>query len=188
MTHRPRARPGDRRRPAGARPGRAPGLALDVGRLLTSADSPRLARRSHALNPQAENHSGLLDSPAAILPSHLAAHATDRARSLTRPSRLRRSLSKFALVINLKRRQALGLTITPSVRIARQQPVELKGARASVVCWGVMRSGMLRYPLSAGSNLVSRAKSSAASSPVAQRSLLRPLASAHRPGQTPGSP
>jgi len=35
-----------------------------------------------------------------------------------------------------------------AVRVARQQPFELKvAARASVVCWGVMPSGMLRHPL-----------------------------------------
>ena len=38
--------------------------------------------------------------------------------------------------------------IHQAVRIARQQPFELKvGGRASVVCWGVMPSGMLRHPL-----------------------------------------
>jgi hypothetical protein len=38
--------------------------------------------------------------------------------------------------------------IRQAVRIARQQPFELKlGARASVVCWGVMPTGMLRNPL-----------------------------------------
>ena len=39
-------------------------------------------------------------------------------------------------------------TIKQAVRIARQQPFELNvGARASLVCWGVMPSGMLRHPL-----------------------------------------
>lgn len=39
-------------------------------------------------------------------------------------------------------------TIKQAVRIARQQPFELKvGGRVSVVCWGVMPSGMLRHPL-----------------------------------------
>lgn len=38
--------------------------------------------------------------------------------------------------------------IRQAVRIVRQQPFELNvGARASVVCWGVMPSGMLRHPL-----------------------------------------
>jgi hypothetical protein len=38
--------------------------------------------------------------------------------------------------------------IRQAVRIARDQPFELQvGARASVVCWGVMPSGMLRHPL-----------------------------------------
>jgi hypothetical protein len=38
--------------------------------------------------------------------------------------------------------------IRQAVRIARQQPFELNvGARASVVCWGIMPSGMLRHPL-----------------------------------------
>jgi hypothetical protein len=38
--------------------------------------------------------------------------------------------------------------IRQAVRIARQQPFELNmGARASVVYWGVMPSGMLRRPL-----------------------------------------
>jgi len=38
--------------------------------------------------------------------------------------------------------------IRQAVRIGRQQPFELRiGARASVVCWGVMPSGMLRHPL-----------------------------------------
>jgi hypothetical protein len=38
--------------------------------------------------------------------------------------------------------------IRQAVRIARQQPFELEvGARASVVCWSVMPSGMLRHPL-----------------------------------------
>jgi hypothetical protein len=37
--------------------------------------------------------------------------------------------------------------IRQAVRIARDQPFELQvGARASVVCWGVMPSGMLRHP------------------------------------------
>jgi hypothetical protein len=37
--------------------------------------------------------------------------------------------------------------IRQAVRIARLQPFELKvGARASVVCWGVMPSGILRHP------------------------------------------
>jgi ATP-dependent DNA ligase len=37
--------------------------------------------------------------------------------------------------------------IRQAVRIAREQPFELNvGARASVVCWGVMPSGMLRHP------------------------------------------
>jgi hypothetical protein len=41
--------------------------------------------------------------------------------------------------------------IRQAVRIARQQPFELNvGARASVVCWGVMPSGMLRHPLFLG--------------------------------------
>jgi hypothetical protein len=40
------------------------------------------------------------------------------------------------------------IAIKQGVRIARQQPFELKvGALASVVCWGVMPSGMLRHPL-----------------------------------------
>jgi len=39
------------------------------------------------------------------------------------------------------------LKIRQAVRIARLQPFELKvGARASVVCWGVMPSGILRHP------------------------------------------
>ena len=39
-------------------------------------------------------------------------------------------------------------TIKQAVRVARDQPFELNvGARASVVCWGVMPSGMLRHPL-----------------------------------------
>jgi ATP-dependent DNA ligase len=38
--------------------------------------------------------------------------------------------------------------IRQAVRIARDQPFESKvGARAFVVCWGVMPSGMLRHPL-----------------------------------------
>ena len=38
--------------------------------------------------------------------------------------------------------------IRQAVRIARQQPFELKvGSSAAVVCWGVMPSGMLRHPL-----------------------------------------
>jgi len=33
------------------------------------------------------------------------------------------------------------------VRIARHEPFELKvGAPASLVCWGIMPSGMLRHP------------------------------------------
>jgi hypothetical protein len=40
------------------------------------------------------------------------------------------------------------IAIRQAVRIARQQPFELEvGARASVVCWGVMPSWMLRHPL-----------------------------------------
>ena len=40
------------------------------------------------------------------------------------------------------------MEIRQAVRIARDQPFELRvGARASVVCWGVMPSGMLRHPL-----------------------------------------
>jgi hypothetical protein len=40
------------------------------------------------------------------------------------------------------------VAIRQAVRIARQQPFDLRvGARASVVCWGVMPSGMLRHPL-----------------------------------------
>jgi hypothetical protein len=38
--------------------------------------------------------------------------------------------------------------VRQAVRITRQQPYDLQvGARASVVCWGVMPSGMLRHPL-----------------------------------------
>ena len=38
--------------------------------------------------------------------------------------------------------------IRQAVRIARREPFELKiGARASLVCWGVIPSGMLRHPL-----------------------------------------
>ena len=38
--------------------------------------------------------------------------------------------------------------IKQAIRIARQQPFALNvGNRASVVCWGVMPSGMLRHPL-----------------------------------------
>ncbi len=41
--------------------------------------------------------------------------------------------------------------IRPAVRIARQQPFELKiNARASLVWWGEMPSWMLRHPLSVG--------------------------------------
>jgi hypothetical protein len=41
--------------------------------------------------------------------------------------------------------------IRQAVRIARQQPFELRsGAPAAVVCWGVMPSGMLRHPLFLG--------------------------------------
>jgi ATP-dependent DNA ligase len=41
--------------------------------------------------------------------------------------------------------------IRQAVRIARHHPFELEvGARASVVCWGVMPSGMLRHPLFLG--------------------------------------
>jgi ATP-dependent DNA ligase len=41
--------------------------------------------------------------------------------------------------------------IRQAVRIARQQPFELKvDAKASVVCWGVMPSGILRHPLFLG--------------------------------------
>jgi len=41
--------------------------------------------------------------------------------------------------------------IRQAARIARQPPFELKmGARASVVCWGVMPSAMLRHPLFLG--------------------------------------
>jgi hypothetical protein len=37
--------------------------------------------------------------------------------------------------------------IRQAVRIARHEPFELKiGARASLVCWDVMPSGMLRHP------------------------------------------
>jgi hypothetical protein len=40
------------------------------------------------------------------------------------------------------------MRIRQAVRIARRQPFELRmGARASVVCWGVMPRGMLRHPL-----------------------------------------
>ena len=40
------------------------------------------------------------------------------------------------------------MQIRQAVRIARDQPFELKvGMRASLVCWGVMPSGMLRHPL-----------------------------------------
>jgi hypothetical protein len=40
------------------------------------------------------------------------------------------------------------IMIERAVRIARDQPFELAvGGRASVVCWGVMPSGMLRHPL-----------------------------------------
>ena len=38
--------------------------------------------------------------------------------------------------------------IKQAVRVARQEPFELKvGLKAAVVCWGVMPSGMLRHPL-----------------------------------------
>ena len=38
--------------------------------------------------------------------------------------------------------------IRQAVRVARHEPFELtEGGRASVVCWGVMPSGMLRHPL-----------------------------------------
>ena len=38
--------------------------------------------------------------------------------------------------------------IKQAVRLARQEPFELNvGARASLVCWGVMPSRMLRHPL-----------------------------------------
>jgi hypothetical protein len=44
------------------------------------------------------------------------------------------------------------IAIRQAVRIARQQPFELRmGARVSLVCWGVMPSGMLRHPLFLGS-------------------------------------
>jgi hypothetical protein len=40
------------------------------------------------------------------------------------------------------------VAIRQAIRIVRDQPFELKvGARASVGCWGVMPSGMLRRPL-----------------------------------------
>jgi hypothetical protein len=45
-------------------------------------------------------------------------------------------------------RTAQRTAIRQAVRIARQQPFGLKvGARASVVCWGIMPSGLLRHPL-----------------------------------------
>jgi len=41
--------------------------------------------------------------------------------------------------------------IRQAVRMARQQPFDLHvGAKASVVCWGGMPSGMLRHPLFLG--------------------------------------
>jgi len=37
------------------------------------------------------------------------------------------------------------------VTVARHEPFELKaGKRASLVCWGVMPSGLLRHPLFLG--------------------------------------
>jgi hypothetical protein len=42
-------------------------------------------------------------------------------------------------------RKGIALSGIDQVRIARQQPFELKmGVRASAVCWGVIPSGMLR--------------------------------------------
>ena len=41
--------------------------------------------------------------------------------------------------------------IRQAVRISRHDPFELRvGAPASLVCWGVMPSGMLRHPLFLG--------------------------------------
>ena len=41
--------------------------------------------------------------------------------------------------------------IRQAVRVARHEPFELKaGKRASLVCWGVMPSGLLRHPLFLG--------------------------------------
>jgi hypothetical protein len=40
------------------------------------------------------------------------------------------------------------IAIRQAVRIGRQEPFELKvRTKASLVCWGVMPSGMLRHPL-----------------------------------------
>jgi hypothetical protein len=38
--------------------------------------------------------------------------------------------------------------IRQAVRVRRDEPFELRnGARAELLCWGVMPSGMLRHPL-----------------------------------------
>ncbi len=40
------------------------------------------------------------------------------------------------------------IEIRQAVRVARRETFELKsGAAASLVCWGVMPSGMLRHPM-----------------------------------------
>jgi len=45
-------------------------------------------------------------------------------------------------------RTAVLTAATQAVRISRDEPFELRAdARAEVVCWGVMPSGMLRHPL-----------------------------------------
>jgi hypothetical protein len=58
--------------------------------------------------------------------------------------------AESAAWLKLKPKLTLDARVTggSGERIARQQPFELKvGARASVVCWDVMPSGMLRHPL-----------------------------------------
>jgi len=45
-------------------------------------------------------------------------------------------------------RTGASVAIKQAVRVARHEPFALHaGARAEVVCWGVMPSGMLRHPL-----------------------------------------
>jgi hypothetical protein len=59
--------------------------------------------------------------------------------------------------------------IRQTVRIARNQPFELAvGQGAELVCWGVMLSGMLRYPLWLGW-LSDTSRSTGSPTPIGKR-------------------
>jgi hypothetical protein len=48
-------------------------------------------------------------------------------------------------------RTGADVAVRQEVRVPRDHPFELRiGARASLVCWGVMPSGMLRHPVLSG--------------------------------------